>query len=154
MFHQVNVSPRHQSVLHYLWWKNGNLDDYPKVSFEATSSPNCCVYALRKTATDNEDDYDDIAIDTVLKNLYVDDCLVSVQDEATAMRLSKPHFCDESEDGYGAVAYVRMIDKEGRVSTMFIMVKSRVIPIKVISIPRLELMAATRYVRLDALLRQ
>ena len=159
MFNQVNVSPHHQSLLQFLWWKNGNLDDDPKVSkmkvhiFGTTSSPSCCAYALRKTATDNEDDYDDITINKVLKNCYEDDCLVSEQDEATAMRLSKHHFCDASEDGCGAVAYVRMIDKEDRVSTMS-RVKSSATPIKVISIPRLELTAATLSVCLDVLLQQ
>ena len=50
-------------------------------------------------------------------------------------------FCDASEFAYGAVAYLKVYNENfGKVS--FIMGKSRVAPIKMITIPRLELTAA------------
>jgi hypothetical protein len=51
-------------------------------------------------------------------------------------------FSDASETGYGAVGYLKMISTEGRVHCSFLMGKSRVAPIKYVSIPRLELVAA------------
>ena len=47
--------------------------------FGAKSSPSCCNYALRRTATDNESDFDQKTLDIVKRNFYVDDCLVSMQ---------------------------------------------------------------------------
>ena len=51
-------------------------------------------------------------------------------------------FCDASAIGYSAVAYLRTIDKNGCVHVTFVMGKSRVAPLKSITIPRLELVAA------------
>ena len=50
-------------------------------------------------------------------------------------------FCDASELAYGAVAYLMIYNKKGS-KVSFIMGKSRVAPIKTITIPRLELTAA------------
>ena len=50
-------------------------------------------------------------------------------------------FSDASESGYGACAYLRIV-KENTVSVSLVMGKSRVTPIKHMSIPRLELAAA------------
>ena len=51
-------------------------------------------------------------------------------------------FCDASEKGYAAVVYLRSgkLDKQGQVSLL--MAKTRVAPIKTVSIPRLELLGA------------
>ena len=51
-------------------------------------------------------------------------------------------FCDASEFAYGAVAYIKVNSEDG-VFVSLVMGKSRVAPIKTISIPRLELTAAT-----------
>lgn len=50
-------------------------------------------------------------------------------------------FCDASEKGYGAVIYSRVRDG-AKYRTELIISKSRVAPLKVITIPRLELCAA------------
>ena len=58
-------------------------------------------------------------------------------------------FCDASEMAYGAVAYFRTIS-HGRVNVSFIMSKTRLAPIKTLTIPRLELQAAVIAVRLKS----
>ncbi|UYV62920.1 hypothetical protein LAZ67_2002452 [Cordylochernes scorpioides] len=51
-------------------------------------------------------------------------------------------FCDSSEVAYAAVFYVRSHFKSGKVKVSLIASKTRVAPLKMISIPRLELCAA------------
>lgn len=51
-------------------------------------------------------------------------------------------FCDASERGYCSVVYFRLINSDGNISTRFVCAKSKVSPLKRISIPRLELCAA------------
>ena len=46
---------------------------------------------------------------------------------------------DGSQAGYGAVAYLRMVFPSGQIYCSFIMGKSRVAPIKPVTIPRMEL---------------
>lgn len=64
------------------------------------------------------------------------------------------HFCDASEIGYGAVSYLRFTNKDELVHCCFAMGKSRLVPIKFCTIPRLELSAAVLATRLETTLRQ
>ena len=50
-------------------------------------------------------------------------------------------FCDASEVGYGAVVYARY-EAQGQVKVSFLFGKSRVAPLQLVSVPRLELTAA------------
>jgi len=50
-------------------------------------------------------------------------------------------FCDASPKAYGAVAYLRYFDKSRKCRVSFIMSKSRVAPLKKLTLPSLELMA-------------
>ncbi|KAH9630335.1 hypothetical protein HF086_004468 [Spodoptera exigua] len=50
-------------------------------------------------------------------------------------------FCDSSEVAYGAVVYLRVV-QAGRVNVFLVCSKARVVPLKRISLPRLELCAA------------
>ena len=59
------------------------------------------------------------------------------------------HFADASQSGYGAVSYLRQVDEGGTVHCSFLIGKARVAPIKSVTIPRMELTAATLAVRLD-----
>ena len=53
------------------------------------------------------------------------------------------HFSDASEFGYGTVSYLRRETWDGMVNCSFIMAKSRTAPLQYVSVPRLELQAAT-----------
>ncbi|XP_015747596.1 PREDICTED: uncharacterized protein LOC107327368 [Acropora digitifera] len=94
MFHQVRVRPRDRSYLRFLWWPDGNFNSSPEEFqmtvhlFGATSSPSCANFALRKTAKDNATEGNSQAVETVLKNFYVDDCLKSVATTEEAVKLA------------------------------------------------------------------
>ena len=57
-------------------------------------------------------------------------------------------FCDASEEAFGACAYVRWQINDGTYDVRFIAAKSRVAPLKRLTIPRLELQAAVMGTRL------
>ncbi|KAK3730780.1 hypothetical protein QZH41_000800 [Actinostola sp. cb2023] len=62
------------------------------------------------------------------------------------------HFCDASEYGYGTVSYLRKEAANGTVECAFITSKSRTAPLQYVSIPRLELQAATIAVRVHSMI--
>ena len=57
-------------------------------------------------------------------------------------------FADASRGAFGACAYIRSVDVSGLVAVRFLAAKSRVAPLKELSIPRLELQAAVLASRL------
>ena len=57
-----------------------------------------------------------------------------------------------SEYGYGAVLYLRIVNDKGVPHCSFVLGKSHVTPLKVVSIPRLELTAAVVAVKLNCLI--
>ena len=57
------------------------------------------------------------------------------------------HFSDASSTGYGQVSYMRIVNELGHVHCSFLLGKARVAPLKVITIPRLELSAAVLSVK-------
>ena len=62
------------------------------------------------------------------------------------------HFSDASTLGYGQCSYLRLEDEKGEVSVSFLMGKSRVSPLKQVTVPRLELTAAVTSVKVSSLL--
>ena len=85
MFQQVRVAPEDSDSLRFLYKANlhdtGPPDTYQMVShvFGATDSPACAVYALKKTAKDNARDFGNVAVDALLKDVYMDDLIKSVE---------------------------------------------------------------------------
>ncbi|XP_056443841.1 uncharacterized protein LOC130380621 [Gadus chalcogrammus] len=63
------------------------------------------------------------------------------------------NFCDASEVGYGVVTYLRLTNTEDAVHTAFLFGKTRVAPLKRVTIPRLELTAAMLAVKIDKMLK-
>ena len=64
------------------------------------------------------------------------------------------HFSDVSQDGYGQVSYLRLVDQKDMIYCALAMAKSRVTPIKFVSIPSLELTAAALSVKVSRVLRK
>jgi len=75
-------------------------------------------------------------------------------DFGTITSVSLHHFSDASTSGYGQCSYLRLTDDQGRIHCSLVMAKARVAPLKVITIPRLELIAAVISVRVSVLLRR
>ncbi|XP_062414582.1 uncharacterized protein LOC134107160 [Pungitius pungitius] len=62
------------------------------------------------------------------------------------------HFSDASESAYGTVTYIRLQNSKNQVHIAFVLGKARVAPLKQVTIPRLELTAATVAVKVDKML--
>ncbi|KAK3735155.1 hypothetical protein QZH41_020254, partial [Actinostola sp. cb2023] len=93
MFYQVRVRPSDCKYLRFLWWPDGNMEREPQKYqmsvhlFGGASSPSCAIYALKKTAEDNKDYFDQETVQTAKGNFYVDDCLRSIATAPEAVRL-------------------------------------------------------------------
>ncbi len=64
------------------------------------------------------------------------------------------NFSDASSYGYGQCSYLRLIDDQNRIYCTLVMAKSRVTPIKPVTIPRLELTAALVSAKVSAFLQK
>lgn len=93
MFHSVKVPPCDQPALRFLWWENDDMSLPPKTfqltvhCFGLTSSPSVAGFALRRTADENRSNSSPEAVQTVKRNMYVDDLLKSACDGETAIGL-------------------------------------------------------------------
>ena len=58
------------------------------------------------------------------------------------------HFSDASLKGYGQCSYIRLVNEDDKVHCSIVIGKARVTPLKQVTIPRLELTAATISARL------
>ena len=59
-----------------------------------------------------------------------------------------------AKNDYRQASYIRLLKEKGRIHCSLVMGKSSVAPLKYISIPRMELVAATLSVKQSALLRK
>ena len=64
------------------------------------------------------------------------------------------HFSDASMTAYAAVSFIRVCNSEKKVHCSLLISKSRLGPLKTITIPRLEVAAATLPIQLDCMLRK
>ncbi|XP_076660139.1 uncharacterized protein LOC143363448 [Halictus rubicundus] len=69
-------------------------------------------------------------------------------DEIKYLKIQLHVFCDASLKGCAAAAYLRFIGKDERIWVSFVMARTRVAPLKPMTVPRLELQAAVIGARL------
>ncbi|XP_041460999.1 uncharacterized protein LOC121412159 [Lytechinus variegatus] len=86
-----------------------------------------------------------------LERVSVDRCY-KPEDFGEVKNVELHHFCDASNLGYGHCTYLRMINGRGKVHCTLVLGKSRVSPIKTVTVPRLELTAAVLSVKMSAFL--
>ena len=87
-----------------------------------------------------------------LENLAVKRCFRPCDfDEISSSELH--HFSDAPQKGYGEVSYLKIVDTRDKVHCSFVMGKSRLAPLKAVTIPRMELSAAVVATRLDQITR-
>ncbi|PFX11928.1 hypothetical protein AWC38_SpisGene24191 [Stylophora pistillata] len=96
IFHeeQVFVDSKNRDSLRFLCWPNEDLTkemkEYPMVThlFGATSSPSVANFYLRKTAQSYQEDFYKEVIETVNRNMYVDDMMKSTSTTGKAISLA------------------------------------------------------------------
>ena len=81
-----------------------------------------------------------------LEELAIDRCFKLNDEEVMSSQLH--HFADASQQGYGAVTYLRIQNKQ-EVKCSFVMGKSRIAPMTSVTIPRMEPSAAVTTVKLN-----
>ena len=87
----------------------------------------------------------------LLRNLHISQCFKPPR-LSRVKESSIYHFSDASDSGYCQASYVHLVSETGRINCCLLMGKARVAPIKYITIPRMELVAATFSVNISALL--
>ncbi|MEL7338835.1 MAG: DUF1759 domain-containing protein [Bacteroidota bacterium] len=87
-----------------------------------------------------------------LRDVKIDRCY-KAPDFNRVIHCSLHHFSDASESGYGQVSYLRFLNEDGKIHCSMVMGKSRVAPLKYISMPRLELTAAVLSVKVSIMIR-
>jgi hypothetical protein len=86
-----------------------------------------------------------------LEQFYVDRCIKPPGfGQVTSAQMH--HFSDGSMTGYGVVSYLRLVDDCGHIQCSFLLSKCRLAPVKIMTIPRLELSAATLAVKVDLMI--
>ncbi len=94
MFHMVRVSDNDADALRFLWKRDPEKPGPPDTwrmnvhIFGAIDSPACANYALRRTGTDNSEDFDAEVIEAMANDFYMDDIHKSLLNTTTAKRFA------------------------------------------------------------------
>ena len=86
-----------------------------------------------------------------LKLLEISRC-IKPKDFGEISSVQFHHFADASTTGYGQCSYIRSVNDHGAVHCALLMGKARVVPLKPVTIPRLELTAALVAVKVSSVL--
>ena len=108
-------------LLQQLWEQKIDWDDF-------VPEPICDSWMQWRTELD------------LLSTKHIPRCYYSKTSRINAVELHG--FCDASEKAYAAVVYLRMTDSDDRVQVTLVLSKTKVAPIKKLTIPRLELCGA------------
>ncbi|XP_049887028.1 uncharacterized protein LOC126381618 [Pectinophora gossypiella] len=169
MYRQVRVADKHTDYQRILWRldPNGEIEDYRllTVTFGTASAPYLAVKALQQTAVDEGHKYP-LAAERAKSDFYMDDLMPGCHSETEAIEIYRQMnemlkkggkddvlmelhgFSDASNVAYAAVVYARIIDADGNIHTQLVTAKTKVAPIKQVSVPRLELCGAVLVAKL------
>ena len=89
----------------------------------------------------------------LIEHLAVPRCY-KPKDFAYVVNKELHHFSDASVKGYGQCTYLRLKDDKGRIHCSLVLGKARVTPLKLVTIPRLELTAAVVSAKVSEQLRR
>ena len=90
---------------------------------------------------------------TGLSNMKVP-CCVKPNQFRKVDSIQLHYFSDASEERYGVVSYLRIVDSQGNIACIILLGKARVPPLKTVTMPRLELTAATVAVKIHKQVRE
>ena len=76
------------------------------------------------------------------------------QDFDEVKKIELHHFLDACQNGCGQCSYIRLVDEKNHVHCSLVMGKSRVTPLKPVTIPRLKLTAAVVSLKISCMLRK
>ena len=85
-------------------------------------------------------------------NIFLWSAVSSLQTLVQFISRQLHNFSDDSSMGYGQVTYLRIENEKGHIHCVFLMGKARIAPIKTMTIPRLELTAATVSIRVGEMI--
>ncbi|KAK9722344.1 Pao retrotransposon peptidase [Popillia japonica] len=177
MYRQVWIDEEQRKYQKILWRENPDdeLKSYTlnTVTFGMAAAPFLAIRSLVEIAKINEDTYPNES-QIIKHDFYVDDLLTgssTIDDLATikalkdieiprlvlttaSQEIQMHGFCDASEKAYGACVYLRSKCEQNKYSINLLASKSRVAPLKVVTLPRLELLGAVLLTQVMANLQQ
>ena len=87
-----------------------------------------------------------------IKQVHVPRCYNNLNKNVVAYEVHM--YSDASELAYGAIAYLNLVFTDGASTLSFLMGKSRLAPVKTVSLPRLELNAAVVAIRIAQVIKK
>ena len=89
----------------------------------------------------------------ILKDIKLNRCY-KPEGFGQVVTCSLQHFSDASENGYGQVVYVRLVNVTGKIHCSLVIAKSRVAPLKYTPAQRLELAATVLSTKMPTIIRK
>jgi len=98
--------------------------------------------------------WDEFLIDVTSLSAFSIDRCYKPPNFGNVKHISLHHFCDASESGIAAVSYIKLINDSNKAHVSLLLSKSKLAPIKKLTIPRLELSSAVMAIQNDIVLRR
>lgn len=106
-FLQGKIKKKHQNVLRFVWWAKNDMIREPNILIITSHllgriwSPSIANSARGRKAEDNKEYFSDYVIKTFYKDVYVDDCLHSLESEVRSIkRVKYPNRIAEKGGGF------------------------------------------------------